>query len=41
MEEDYKLGASEVALKIKGGQLSPEQLIRSLLSRIDSLDETL
>ena len=41
MVEAYELSVSEVAQKIKDRQLSPTTLVRSLLSRIDSLDETL
>ena len=38
MVEAYELSVSEVAQKIKDRQLSPTTLVRSLLSRIDSLD---
>ena len=41
MAEDYNLSVSEVAQKIRDRQLSPETLARSLLRRIDSLDDTL
>jgi len=41
MVEAYELSVSEAAQKIKDRQLSPSELARSLLSRIDSLDETL
>lgn len=41
MVEAYELSVSELAQKIKDRQLSPTALVRSLLSRIDSLDETL
>jgi aspartyl-tRNA(Asn)/glutamyl-tRNA(Gln) amidotransferase subunit A len=41
MVQNYNLGVSEVAQKIRNRQLSPETLVRSLLSRIDSLDGTL
>ncbi len=41
MVEAYELSVSEVAQKIKDRQFSPTTLVRSLLSRIDSLDETL
>ncbi len=40
MVEAYELSVSEAAQKIKDRQLSPSELARSLLSRIDSLDET-
>lgn len=41
MVENYQLSVSEVAQKIRDRQLSPETLVRSLLSRIESLDGTL
>ena len=41
MVEAYELSVSEAAQKIKDRQLSPSELARSLLRRIDSLDETL
>ncbi len=41
MLEHHKLRVSDVAKKIRDRQLSPETLVRSLLSRIDSLDKTL
>jgi len=41
MVEDYQLNVIEVAQRIRDRQLSPETLVRSLLSRIDALDETL
>ena len=41
MVENYNLSVSEITQKIRDRQLSPETLARSLLNRIDSLDETL
>ena len=41
MIDHHKLGVSDVAKQIRERQLSPETLVRSLLSRIDSLDGTL
>lgn len=41
MVENYQLTVSEVARKIRDRQLSPETLVRSLLSRIEFLDGSL
>lgn len=41
MVENYHLSVSEVARQIRDRRISPETLVRSLLNRIDSLDETL